>query len=150
MFIYLPRNSANYNSPIITQKDTPTTNHHPTARTDSPCGWSLSGGRDTIFAALIRPLTADDDTQRVWFVLKWEVCSLQRFFCSRASATDKQAAALHEDTAGKRIFKLYLTDLFAGWIWMLFPCAVYSKSCRVCLTRDTCPLYRLWRSTGNR
>lgn len=154
MFIYLPRNSANYNAPIITQRDSPITN-------DTPSGWSRNGGRGTSRSLwLVRsPLVTTLNVFRLFW--NGNVCNFAKFALCCASVhpsvrwreTSCCLPSAHEDTAGKRLFQdsqLGLTNLPGGGIWMLFPCAVFSRSCRVSLTRDTCPHCHLWRSTGNR
>lgn len=152
MFIYLPRNSANYNPPIITQRATRITNHQANLRTDTPSGWSWNCGRVT--------------SRTLWFVRSPLVTTLNvfRLFwngkfaalqCSRASAKDKQTVSLRPRMKTRREIAFssissWVWQFCVGGIWMLFPCAVYSRSYRVSLTRDTCPHYHLWRSTGNR
>lgn len=75
MFIYLPRNSANYNPPIITQRDTPITN-------DTPSGWSRNDGRGTSRSLwLVRsPLVTMLNVFRLFWNGKFATLqSLQRF-----------------------------------------------------------------------
>ncbi len=77
MFIYLPRNSANPNPPIITQRDTPMTNPQPDRQTDAPIGWV-----ETVGGAL---------AGRFWFVRWW--CRSTRFACFEIGRSQRFWAA---------------------------------------------------------
>ncbi len=74
LFIYLPRNSANCNPPIITQRDTPMTNPQPDRQTDAPIGRSWGCGRGTSWSLLICPLVMSLNAFRLFW--NWK---LQRF-----------------------------------------------------------------------